>query len=266
MKHTLIVTLLLLGLFLSAQVVGLLITNFYMKNDLPAGIERPQINQEKPIQASFWIFIFILVASFVFFLFARFNIPLIWRACFFIAVVVTLYVSFSIFLSQWFALALALFLAFFKVVKRNIIIHNMTEILIYGALAAILVPVLSLKIMVILLIAVSVYDIISVFVTKHMVVMAKFQARLKSFAGFLIPYKKNIAVLGGGDIGFPLLFAGVLLKEFGFKSLVVSIAATFALAVLLYKAEKKKFYPAMPFIAIGCLIGYSLLLLFNLIV
>ena len=47
----------------------------------------------------------------------------------------------------------------------------------------------------------------------------------------MIPYdKKKVAILGGGDVGFPLLFAGVVMKEFGFfKSLIVPVFVAISL-------------------------------------
>jgi hypothetical protein len=75
-----------------------------------------------------------------------------------------------------------------------------------------------------------------------------------------------VALLGGGDVGFPLLFAGVVLKEFGlWQSLVIPIFAMVPLALLFWKAEKDKFYPAMPFIGAGCLIGLLVVWLIGLI-
>ena len=112
-----------------------------------------------------------------------------------------------------------------------------------------------------------------------MIELAKFQTKSNMFAGVIIPYKlpslkahKNApkqkvrtAILGGGDIGFPLLFAGVILKEllmsnsvmlaFG-KVLIIPIFATASLGWLLYKADQNKFYPAMPFISAGCLLAF----------
>ena len=98
---------------------------------------------------------------------------------------------------------------------------------------------------------------IAVWKTKHMVKMAKFQTESKLFAGLLVPYGKNkVAVLGGGDIGFPLLFSGVILKSFGImEAYIVSVFAALALLLLLVFSEKKKFYPAMPFISAGCFLG-----------
>ena len=96
-----------------------------------------------------------------------------------------------------------------------------------------------------------------------MIELANFQAKLKIFAGVLIPYRKGMAILGGGDIGFPLLFAGVVMKSFGFKALIISGFATLSLLFLFWMSEKKKFYPAMPFITAGCFLGYAVLQLLN---
>ena len=79
------------------------------------------------------------------------------------------------------------------------------------------------------------------------------------------------AILGGGDIAFPLLFAGAIMtwliqqgisKELAFfQSLIVSFFAGIALFVLLLKSKKDKFYPAMPFISLGCFIGLAVVYL-----
>jgi presenilin-like A22 family membrane protease len=116
--------------------------------------------------------------------------------------------------------------------------------------------------------------------------MAKFQSSSKVFAGLSIPYKKikaapkkaaktikvnvQTAILGGGDIGFPLLFAGVVMKSImlsntlavGFlKSLIIPLTTTIALFMLLIKSKPDRFYPAMPFLSIGCFAGYLIVLL-----
>ncbi len=113
-----------------------------------------------------------------------------------------------------------------------------------------------------------------------MVSMAQFQTKSKLFPGLLIPYSKKginlekskvklkeksenaLAILGGGDLAFPLMFSGVILKNYNFLSaLITSVTAALALLILFIIAKKKKFYPAMPFLTIGSLIGYGLVLL-----
>jgi presenilin-like A22 family membrane protease len=78
--------------------------------------------------------------------------------------------------------------------------------------------------------------------------------------------KAHSAILGGGDIAFPLLFAGVLLKDYSMTAaLILPIFATAALSILFYYSEKRKFYPAMPFIGAGCFVGLGFLSLVGLI-
>ena len=70
----------------------------------------------------------------------------------------------------------------------------------------------------------------------------------------------SIAILGGGDIAFHLLFSGVLLKTTGgfIAPVITTITTTIALSLLFYFGKKGKFYPAIPFIAGGCFVGYGI--------
>jgi len=139
-----------------------------------------------------------------------------------------------------------------------------------------------------LLIVISIYDFIAVYKTGHMIQMAKFQSKSKVFAGLVIPYEKvkiptegkslktsaqgkksKVAVLGGGDIGFTLIFAGVVMKDLmlketilaGFlKTSVIPVFVSIALLILLIKGQENKFYPAMPVLSLGCLLGYLVVL------
>ena len=74
--------------------------------------------------------------------------------------------------------------------------------------------------------------------------------------------KVSLAILGGGDVAFPLIFAGVILRAFSFlDASIVAFTSTLSLFFLFSIAKKEKFYPAMPFITAGCLIGYLIILL-----
>jgi len=71
--------------------------------------------------------------------------------------------------------------------------------------------------------------------------------------------KVNIAILGGGDIVFPIITAGIVLKTFGLiPAIFVIFGAALGLGLLFFLAEKKKFYPAMPFITAGIFAGFIL--------
>jgi presenilin-like A22 family membrane protease len=169
----------------------------------------------------------------------------------------------------------------------------------YAGIAVLLVPIFDVFWAVMLLLAISVYDMYAVWKSKHMVKMAKFQTQSNIFAGLLIPYKvkagksipqiksktKNIrlasskagktetktAILGGGDVAFPLIFAGVIMENLLMQGLskgtafleasIIILTTTIALALLFFFAKKDKFYPAMPFISAGCLVGWVIVML-----
>ena len=68
--------------------------------------------------------------------------------------------------------------------------------------------------------------------------------------------KVNLAILGGGDVIFPIITTGIFFVLYGLISAVILIFfSTLALLSLFIMAQKGKFYPAMPFLSIGMFIG-----------
>lgn len=303
MKHTLKVTIALVLFFFMAQFTGLLIINHYIDHKktvetkavawqpLPYNLERPEVKNQS--SSFIYITIAILIGTILALLLIKFNKPLIWKLWFFATVWLTLSIAFAAFLNNVVAAILALVLSILKMYKPGVIIQNISEIFIYGGLAAIFVPMLNLFAAFMLLIVISIYDFIAVFKTKHMIKLAKFQSKSKVFAGLLIPYgkegtpvkdsakdktipkeiqqkKSRVAVLGGGDIGFTLMFAGVVMKGLmlkeavlaGFlKTLIIPVVVSLALLAILLKGQQNKFYPAMPVLSLGCFIGYAVVLI-----
>lgn len=99
-----------------------------------------------------------------------------------------------------------------------------------------------------------------------MVALAKVQGKNKLFAGLVVPNKKNVAILGGGDIGFPLIFAGVVMVQLGlglfdWRTYLVPLCTAGMLFALFVFGERKKFYPAMPYLTLGCFLGLGFVLL-----
>ena len=284
MKHSLKITGVLLFTFLLTQFIGITILLEYI--DPVASLEQGEtifretpFLEKPPVEETISfipILIAILIGTGLLLLLIKFNLTWMWKFWFLIAVVITLAVAFNAFVGIWVAVFLALVFGIWKIFKPNVYVHNITELFVYGGLAAIFVPIFNLVSISILLVLIAIYDAYAVWKSKHMVTLAKSQTKAKVFAGLMIPYtmempfrrkvKKKIkpvpqvevrtAVLGGGDMAFPLLFAGVVLKDFGlWQSLVIPVFAAIGLGLLLWKSQEKKFYPAMPFIAAGCFIG-----------
>jgi presenilin-like A22 family membrane protease len=268
MKHNFKIIAILTILFLSAQFLGLFISYKYFNQPLPYDIQKPAFEEET---SYIGIFASILIVTFLAVMLVKLQAEKLWRIWFFMSVWFALLISFSVFIKQEIAVILSLVVTYFKVLRPNIYIHNLAELFIYGGLASIFSNSLSVSSVSILLILISIYDMIAVWKTKHMIKLAKFQTKLHLFAGLLIPYKykkeTKTALLGGGDIGFPLLFASAVLKSLVesnssiLKVLIIPITTSLLLIALFIFGKKNKFYPAMPFLSIGCFLGYLIVLL-----
>ena len=245
----------------------------------------PELEEEEKSYSFIPIVIAILIGTAILFALIKYNLGFLWKYWFLLAVVITMTLSFEIYLGGIVALIVALLLGILKVFRHSVIIHNITEIFIYTGIVIVIAPMLNLFSAMLLLVVISIYDIIAVWKSKHMVKLAKFQTKTKLFAGLYIPYKKGKiseittegegernAILGGGDIAFPLLFTAAVIEwliragrdKFLAMNLTLIVVATttIALTLLLLKGKKNKFYPAMPFITFGSFTGFAIIYLF----
>jgi len=281
-------------MFVVTQLIGIYVVNHYIspENSLPFGLDTPtpETSTEYNWFLSQIIFAFI-IAVFILFFLSKFKVELVLRLWFLLVIIISLGIAFTAIFPEFkykffIVLGLSVIFALIKVFQRNFIVHNATELLIYPGIASVFVPLLNVWTIIALLIVISIYDMWAVWHSGIMQKMAKYQMEnLKIFSGFFVPYmskatrkkvklwkntlkkkdlakkkiKVNVAILGGGDIVFPIITAGVMLKTLGLGSaLFVALGATLGLAYLFAKSEKKKFYPAMPFITAGILLGIGL--------
>lgn len=263
MKHNLKVIFILVLMFLISQLIGLYIASQSIgQEQLALGLEKPQFGEDVGFA---YIFFLILIATIIALILAKFNALKLWKIWFFISIVLVLTISLSFLIEEKLALIFGLIAAYFKVIKPNIIVHNASELFLYAGLTVLFVETLNLLTVTILIVLIAVYDMYAVWKSKHMIKLAKFQTKAKVFTGFLIPYierkKERVAMLGGGDVGFPMLFSSVAMVSLGSKALVIPFVVSLSLLLLLYYGDKNKFYPAMPYLGAGCFVGYGLALL-----
>jgi len=286
-------------MFIVTQFIGLYVVNYYSPvkvidgvsievgaPDLPFGMESPAIENESDYFSKILpslIMAFVIAICLLFFL-TKFDFSSILKFWFFGVVVLSLSISLIAIFPYlnditWVAILISLPFAFLKIFRRNLIVHNITELFIYPGIAAVFVSILDIRTAIVLLVLVSIYDMWAVWKSGIMQKMAKYQMeKVGVLAGFFIPsyskkvknkikkmskkdlkklkVKVNVAILGGGDVVFPIIASGVVLKTWGFLPAVcVIIGATLGLGSLFTLAEKKKFYPAMPFISAGIFLG-----------
>ncbi|MBT3748489.1 MAG: hypothetical protein HOG34_05840 [Bacteroidetes bacterium] len=296
MKHKLSITLTLLAMFLITQFIGIYVAAVYggSGDTLPFGLETPN---EDVAQNFFSIIISFIIAFSIVYVMIKYKWKVVMKIWFFLVTALALGISLVAFLgierlySPLIAVVIAIPLAYFKMFKPNVWNHNTTELLIYPGIAAVFIPILSPFSVIWLLLIISFYDMWAVWKSGIMQKMAKYQMdELKIFGGFLIPsvsakvrkelknikqkykgkkipkkiatkkYKVSLAILGGGDVVFPIITAGVFMTTF--NSIVPALFIIFgALAGLIYlfaRTKKGKAYPAMPYISSGIFIGIIL--------
>lgn len=264
-----------------------------LNNELPFGLQTPEDAKPGPRDL---LISFILAFAIIFTLMKykwKMIIRLWFFIVVTLALGITIYAFFLEYtiltksLITFIALAIAIPLSFLKIFRPNMLAHNTTELLIYPGIAAVFVPILTPVSMIAFLILISIYDMWAVWKSGIMQKMAKFQMEeLKIFGGFLIPslskktkaqiakikqkyknikipakikqkkFKVNLAILGGGDVIFPIITAGVFMRAFGLiPALFIIFGALTGLAFLFSITEKGKSYPAMPYISAGIFLG-----------
>lgn len=287
MKHNLKLISIILAMFIITQFLGLYVMSYYgsENNQLPYGFESYEVEEQSEYNSYLYsiIFAFVIAISLLF-LITKFNLDIIMRIWFFIVILIALALFINTLLPQgnymhFIALIFALPLALSKIIDRNIIFHNITELMIYPGIAAIFVSLLNIYTIIALLILISIYDMWAVWHSGLMKKMVNYQIKkLHIFSGFFIPnipkktklrlkamkkkgiknkkIKVNIALLGGGDIVFSMIAAGVMLRTFGLiPALITLLGAILGLSYILFFGDKKKAYPAMPYITSGIFLG-----------
>jgi presenilin-like A22 family membrane protease len=283
MKHPSTVVLIILAVWMAAQSIGLIVVEHYGVTDLPTGVERPDIDATGVI---WYLIAGIALGTILVLLLARFKQQRLWTVWFSLAVFILSYVALAAFLPVAGAVVAAALFVWFKTdIRLHWIVRNIPELFLYAGIAAVFVPLLSIEYALIILALISIYDIIAVWRSKHMISLARFQIESGRFAGFSMPsisvgkptrvktkktrtkrtpaaHEHHSAILGGGDFAFPLLYSGTVLLAFGWPpALGATIGGYLGLLGLFSYSHKNRFYPAMPFLALGLVIGTMVALL-----
>ncbi|MEM1988806.1 MAG: presenilin family intramembrane aspartyl protease [Candidatus Woesearchaeota archaeon] len=300
MKHPKNVIILLLLYFLIIQVFSvLLITKYY------STVENYTAPSNESAQGSlnWFIILFLLVTiAFIILSLKKFRKPIMFwtKISIIVAFYLTLTLVFSIlkFPQLWVDL-LAIIFAILLYFVRKTSLRNLTEAFMYAGFVAMILPLFNFKYLIILLIILSIYDFISVRITKHMILMANSQMEVSSFSGLQIDYNPNLeknenlkeeinfsnvsmnkeinddkiyvikkvetksAILGGGDIAFPMILASYMAINFGWiYGISVILGSLIGLTLIFKFSEKDKFYPAIPYLTFLMFLSLTLTKLF----
>ena len=275
------VVLFFLTFFLLVQLFGIYLGNGYL-NLIKSGEAQPAFENPENIGNSLFLFLYIIAATIAIILvvkYIRVLIRVIETVAVFSATFLTFYILFpqTIFLG----FVMALILNIWRVFRPNSLNQNLTIVLAIPSIGALIGASLGILPSLIFIILLSVYDFVSVFITKHMIYMAKEVTRRPSAFALSMPYKfkkpitfkvgkekikKRFHVfhLGSGDMVIPLMFAVSVLAAYGLvQALITVLGSAISFFLMLYFFTKKpQALPAIPIISSGTLAGFLISILF----
>jgi len=242
---------------------------------------------------------FITVNQFIisFFLATLFFIVLIktkygaalFRFIFYIALLAGAQIILRVWLSQELSIILALLTVLARYIFPRLAIHDFALIIAITGIAVNLGMNIKINEAILILIAVSVYDYLAVYVTGHMVRMMKSSISAGTIFAIIIPQNfrdlvktvsevgknkekimlnpslqkmelgRDFVYLGGGDLAFPLIMAVAALKIGLYSAIITAIGALVGLLALnLIFALQKERRPmaALPPLALFSILGF----------
>jgi presenilin-like A22 family membrane protease len=197
----------------------------------------------------------------------------ILRALWLLALLAGTNMFFAAFLDKNIALPLAILLILIYAKAATVGYHNFVLVIGLAGIGAALGSQIAPREVVLLLMLLSVYDVIAVYWTRHMVKMAESFIGSGVMPGIIISVDKKgplwvnevrpseeTAILGTGDLVLPAILASSALKFMhpiaGISVAVGALAGLFLMHLIFFKQKERKPMPALPPIAAGAIGGF----------
>jgi presenilin-like A22 family membrane protease len=254
--------LIIIGIYLSIQAVGIYVgyglIGFFDANPEYTTFENP----DDPA-VSGQMFLYIIAMTAVLLLLIKYKLDIFIKILMAIAALSGLTITFQSFVGRTFAIIPALVLFALNLKIGNLLLRNTTLVLVISGIGAYLGANLGVIPCLIFLILLSVYDVIAVFGTKHMITLAD-EGKGRFPFMFTIPLGKGEMEIGTGDFVIPLMFSVSLLADYNIKFALISAFGGLigALALFFYALRTEhQALPALPPIAAGLIIGFGIALM-----
>jgi len=269
----------IVAMFLMAQFIGL-----FVGIQLIGNVEYQDLNvtpnqQPSDVGNSFIFLVYVVVVAVAVVLIIRY---MKWAATLFrVLELVMIFITSSLvffvilaYLNVQYAYEITLAISILLVVLKFAYprVKNVTAIISSAAVGALFGFSFDIIPTILFVFLISLYDVISVFVTKHMVYMAKEMRRMD--LSFTISSREKRYVrekgkrkeeefsveLGSGDMAIPLMLAVSVYRSFGLiDSLAVVLGSALGLVVVLYYVTRKRvFLPALPPLCFSGLLFFGL--------
>jgi len=259
-------------LFLFCQILGILVARKFQISGTA-----PQVFPEDSfLSFVFFIFIFGLSTVIFFFLILFLRRPKIFlKVIFSLTAFLGTQISLGAFLPNFLVYPLTILFVLFWYIFSNVFWHNFLIILTTSGIGSFLGVSLKPETVLLIFIFLSIYDIIAVYKTKHMIRAIKPMIDSKVVFGIIVPQKaknflfplKDIKIgdqkekfflLGSGDLILPTMLSASFASTNLLKSVVIIFFTLLGLTMgffVFLKLEKRSM-PALPPLALGGVLGY----------
>ncbi len=219
----------------------------------------------KEVSNSIYYFLAIVMFTALILFLAKKSERILKAIMYFLVFIAAYYVFIPFFKSL--SVLIAFLLVFALIKKPNVFVLNFSALVLAGGITSIFGISLEPFPVIVLLTALAVYDIISVYRTGHMIKLADSIIKLNLPMLFIIPSRDRPIVFGVGDAVIPnILFISAQTfsrsPSIGFiklQALTTLIGSFIGLLVLIAIAERKKRpHAGLPFLNFGAISGYFL--------
>ncbi len=270
---------LLTGLFAVANLLGVAAgTRLYASS----AVQQAAAAYQSPASGAA-IFAVLVVSTALLLALYRWNKAMLVRLWFGTALVFTAFVLFDAFLVLPAAVVATLVFAVLRFRTDDLLFRNVLDTVPFAGAGALFGAVLGFQAVLVFAALLAVYDYIAVNKLGHMVTLAKEGVASDTLMGFQYPKSgdlsgvdvsdvstggdgggRRIGMLGGGDVVIPIVIAVSLIPLFGTGAAVSvvagSAAALFVFLTVIQSQASERFYPAIPVVGSGAVIGLTLFL------
>jgi presenilin-like A22 family membrane protease len=262
-------------LFLILFFIAVSLFSLYLGGLTRKAIEKGEIEPVFPnpsdYRNSIYMFALIVLGTLMVLFFIKIKVEFV-KVLENIALFLLISTTFSYFLPIFTSFLLSILLIIISEVKPSFILKNLCIFLSIPSASAIIGASLDYKVVLLFFIILAFYDIVSVFITKHMVYIAEKLLSKSSSLISVFPSKKirkvsfshgkrkiRVIALGAGDYFMPASFSVSLLPlgiKYSLSTLFLNAITLFFLLYFIHKREVSRPLPAIPFLLISSILGF----------
>ncbi len=258
-------------IFAIVQFLGLFVAKFLYET-------RPELTQLPQISLIQFVVVFIIATSVLLLALKYLKKNIGFKIFFMLLIFIGSNIIFNTFLPEVYALLAAAGIVLAWLFFKFIWMHNLAIILAIAGVSVQLGMSISVPTVIILITFLSIYDVIAVYGTRHMITLFKSLVDKGVILSIIVPgtikgfFTKTstvkpghgILLLGTGDLAFPLIFAVSVLKYSLMSSVFVIGGALIGVVIvfnLLTSQTQRRALPALPPIAVFSILGFLISLL-----